>query len=92
MSGVRPDMPEFHQYEVRYGRKVTLCGGAWYTTGDAPCEVLKAERDKALQSMPPCADPDDEAVIALLNWDRCWTRDGMSGEIDPADVIKVVIP
>lgn len=88
MSGVLPSDPVvLHRYQPGSGgvQGSTLCGGRWYKTGEAPCEVAEQTMARSLDELPPCEASDEDiaaaaALLGLPRASRCWTRDCESWE------------
>ena len=95
MSGVLPSDPVvLHRYDERG----TLCGGRWYRTGEAPCEVSEQTMARSLDELPPCEASDEDiaaaaALLGLPRASRCWTRNHASWDdliLSPERVAQAV--
>jgi len=70
--GEQTDKPivwhEYRRYKLDgVDASETFCGGRWYVTGEAPCEIADSEAAQELRNLPACeVDDGDVAAAAML--------------------------
>lgn len=72
----------------RYANGQTFCGGQWYTTGAAPCEVRERENMASLNNLPECERADVLAAAVLIGGSPCSFKGSASWATLPDDQVR----